>query len=105
MSTLHELAYSMETPDETLHRYGSMVSSLCRTPRTFLTLLQNLQTAVIKTGFDLKLFRCLLRYNDTGATVEELALETGAEAVLLGLYNSQYIDYGCQCLHLAQVDC
>lgn len=26
MSALHKLAYSMETSDDTLHRYGSMVS-------------------------------------------------------------------------------
>ncbi|KAF2789979.1 S-adenosyl-L-methionine-dependent methyltransferase [Melanomma pulvis-pyrius CBS 109.77] len=69
ISALHDMAYSLETPDETLHRYGSM----------------NLQAAVVKIGLDLKLFRILAEAeNGVAASIKELSAKTGAEALLLG---------------------
>ncbi|KAF2683182.1 S-adenosyl-L-methionine-dependent methyltransferase [Lentithecium fluviatile CBS 122367] len=65
-SALHNLAYSIETPDDTLHRYGSM----------------NLQTAVVKTGFDLGLFRYLTE-SDAALTLEGISAHTGVDSLLL----------------------
>ncbi|KAI0428314.1 S-adenosyl-L-methionine-dependent methyltransferase [Xylaria sp. FL1042] len=67
MATLHGLAYSLETPDDTLHRYGAM----------------NLQTAGVKIGFDLELFKFV---SDRGepTTVYEFSLSTIVETALLG---------------------
>ncbi|KAF2651751.1 S-adenosyl-L-methionine-dependent methyltransferase [Lophiostoma macrostomum CBS 122681] len=67
VSTLHQIAYSLETPDETLHRYGSM----------------NLQTAMVKTGLDLGLFDDLARSGNS-LSVAKLSDITGSEELLLG---------------------
>ncbi|KAF3763272.1 hypothetical protein M406DRAFT_48948 [Cryphonectria parasitica EP155] len=69
MSALHKLAYSMETSDDTLHRYGAM----------------NLQTAVIKIGFDLGLFRLLTERHEP-VTVTDISQHTNAEALLLNRF-------------------
>ncbi|EQL00303.1 O-methyl transferase B [Ophiocordyceps sinensis CO18] len=66
MASLHKLAYSMESPDDTLHRYGAMT----------------LQTACVKIGLDLGLFRYLVE-SGRPVTVEDMARKTGADGQLL----------------------
>ncbi|KAI1360610.1 S-adenosyl-L-methionine-dependent methyltransferase [Xylaria arbuscula] len=67
MSSLHKLAYSLETPDDTLHRYGAM----------------NLQTASIKIGFDLRIFKFLTE-NESPRTLNEISAMASADAILTG---------------------
>ncbi|KAI0407023.1 S-adenosyl-L-methionine-dependent methyltransferase [Xylaria palmicola] len=66
IGALHGLAYSLETPDDTLHRYGAM----------------NLQTAVVKIGFDLGLFKLLVK-NNAPTSVDEFSSVIVAETSLL----------------------
>ncbi|KAI1779311.1 S-adenosyl-L-methionine-dependent methyltransferase [Hypoxylon cercidicola] len=65
-ASLYQLAYSLETPDDTLHRYGAM----------------HLQTAAVKVGFDIGIFKRLVQCRGS-STSGELAQVTGAEASLL----------------------
>ncbi|KAI1370088.1 S-adenosyl-L-methionine-dependent methyltransferase [Hypoxylon crocopeplum] len=62
--SLRRLADSMETPQNTIHRYGHL----------------HLQTAVVKVGFDLGLFKYLSRSNGL-VTVETISKETGADEI------------------------
>ncbi|KAG8170109.1 hypothetical protein KVR01_000854 [Diaporthe batatas] len=65
MVALHNLAYSLETPNDTIHRYGHM----------------NLQTAAVKIGMDLGIFKALA--SSTGSmTVEDVSTKAGADLVL-----------------------
>ncbi|KAH9866814.1 hypothetical protein J1614_008507 [Plenodomus biglobosus] len=66
MVALHNLAYSLETHDDTIHRYGHA----------------NLQAAVVQIGIDLKLFRYLVE-SDVPLTIQQLSEKTGAEPELL----------------------
>jgi hypothetical protein len=45
---------------------------------------QHLQSAAVKIGLDLNLFRTLAKYDGAAASVEELSEKTGAEPLLLG---------------------
>ncbi|GAP84748.1 putative O-methyl transferase B [Rosellinia necatrix] len=67
IAALHEIAYSLETPDDTLHRYGAM----------------NLQTAVVEIGFDLGLFKFLAE-RGIPTSLHELSATIPAEPLLLG---------------------
>ncbi|KAK3314586.1 O-methyl transferase B [Apodospora peruviana] len=62
---LHKAANSLETPENTIHRYGHM----------------NLQTASVKIGFDLGIFK-LLAASEGGLTVDEVSQKTGADTEL-----------------------
>ncbi|KAI0421901.1 S-adenosyl-L-methionine-dependent methyltransferase [Xylaria grammica] len=66
MAALHGLAYSLETPGDTLHRYGAMT----------------LQTAVVKIGLDLGLFKYLVKQGKP-TTVDELSPVVAADTLLL----------------------
>ncbi|KAJ8124616.1 hypothetical protein O1611_g9024 [Lasiodiplodia mahajangana] len=63
---LHGLANSLETPDDTIHRYGAM----------------NLQTAVVKIGLDLGLFKLLVNHGEP-IGVDDMSLAIAAETALL----------------------
>lgn len=86
VKSLNELVLSLESPNDTVHRYGHMVSCLF----AFVELVQrvdccpsqNLQTATIRIGFDLGLFKLL---SEAGGpiTVEEVAQKTQSERVLI----------------------
>lgn len=86
VKSLNELMLSLESPNDTVHRYGHMVSSLF----AYVELVQgvdccssqNLQTATIRIGFDLGLFKLL---SEAGGpiTVEEVAQKTVSERALI----------------------
>ncbi|KAK3360905.1 S-adenosyl-L-methionine-dependent methyltransferase [Lasiosphaeria ovina] len=67
MASLQKLAYSLELPDETVHRYGCLP----------------LQTTIIEVGFNLGLFKLLVK-SAGPLTVDEVAQKTGAEVLLAG---------------------
>ncbi|KAK7946091.1 O-methyl transferase B [Apiospora aurea] len=62
MVSLHELANSMETSNDTIHRYGYL----------------HLQTAAVKIGFDLGLFKYLTKAG-SAVDVSQIASHTGAD--------------------------
>ncbi|KAF4633291.1 hypothetical protein G7Y89_g4833 [Cudoniella acicularis] len=66
MAALHKLAYSIEDSNDTTRRYGHL----------------NLQTAAIKIGVDLGLFRFLAE-SESPLTVEEISKKTGVETQLM----------------------
>ncbi|KUJ18479.1 O-methyl transferase B [Mollisia scopiformis] len=66
MSALHKLAYSMESPNDTIRRYGHLT----------------LQTAAIKIGIDLGLF-VYLAESKSPLFAEQIAQTTGADIQLL----------------------
>ncbi|KAH7325878.1 S-adenosyl-L-methionine-dependent methyltransferase [Stachybotrys elegans] len=66
---LHELANSLEDPNDTVHRYGYL----------------HLQTAAVKIGFDLKLFRLLVEAKEP-LSVEQISQKTGADPAFLGRF-------------------
>ncbi|KAI0876258.1 O-methyl transferase B [Hypoxylon argillaceum] len=66
IADLHELANSLETPDDTLHRYGAM----------------NLQTAAVKIGFDLGLFKLLVKHGGP-IDVHDISPTVATETTLL----------------------
>ncbi|KAI1412110.1 S-adenosyl-L-methionine-dependent methyltransferase [Hypoxylon sp. FL1857] len=66
IADLHELANSLETPDDTVHRYGAM----------------NLQTAAVKIGFDLGLFKLFAKHGEP-IGVDDMAAAVAAETPLL----------------------
>ncbi|KAF2653889.1 O-methyl transferase B [Lophiostoma macrostomum CBS 122681] len=65
LNSLNHLVLSLETPNDTVYRYGHM----------------NLQTAAIRIGFDLGLF-CLLSEASGPVTAEELSQKSGSELQL-----------------------
>ncbi|KAM4056182.1 o-methyltransferase [Hirsutella rhossiliensis] len=69
MVSVHELAYSLEDVNDTVHRYGYLL----------------LQTAAAKIGFDLGIFKYLAAA-DGPLTVEQVAARTGAETLLMSRY-------------------
>ncbi|PHH75738.1 hypothetical protein CDD82_4304 [Ophiocordyceps australis] len=79
---LRDLLFSLETPHDTMHRYGHMV---CFTPMTEqgrkLTIAQNLQAAIVQVGIDLKWFRYLAE-SSVPLTVDQISTKTGAEPQL-----------------------
>ncbi|KAI0549853.1 S-adenosyl-L-methionine-dependent methyltransferase [Xylaria curta] len=66
IADLHQLANSLETPDDTLHRYGAM----------------NLQTAAVKIGIDLGLFKLLIKHTEP-IGVDDISPALAAETPLL----------------------
>ncbi|KAI1078166.1 S-adenosyl-L-methionine-dependent methyltransferase [Whalleya microplaca] len=66
IGALQSLASSLETPDDTLHRFGHM----------------NLQTATVQVGINLGLFRHLVESSEP-LTVDRIAEKTKAEPQLL----------------------
>ncbi|GAW24151.1 hypothetical protein ANO14919_137320 [Xylariales sp. No.14919] len=77
METLHQVAYSLESADDTVHRYGYL----------------HLQTAAVKVGFDLGLFRHLSK-SDGSWTVAQLAEKSGAEPAFLARFMSYLASIG-----------
>ncbi|KAI1323783.1 S-adenosyl-L-methionine-dependent methyltransferase [Xylariaceae sp. FL0255] len=69
LRSVYELAYSIEDSNDTVHRYGYL----------------HLQTAAVKVGFDLGLFKYLVKASNP-VSVEQIALETGAEVSFLRRY-------------------
>ena len=65
MAALHGMAFSLETPDDTISRYGAM----------------NLQAATVQVGINSGLFR-VLAASDNSVTVGELSAKTGVETQL-----------------------
>ncbi|PQE06904.1 O-methyl transferase B protein [Rutstroemia sp. NJR-2017a BVV2] len=63
---LQNLAFSLESPQHTIHRYGHM----------------SLQAAIVQVGIDLKLFRCLVE-SAVPLTVPQISEKTGAEPQLM----------------------
>jgi hypothetical protein len=68
ITSLHEFAYSLEDPNDTVHRFGYL----------------HLQTAAVKTGFDLDLFRTL-KNSDGPLTVAQIAEKTGGEPAFFSM--------------------
>lgn len=66
-TTLNRLVLSLESPSDTIHRYGHM----------------NLQTAAIRIGFDLGIFKLLAEAGESPLTSGELAQKTDAEPQLI----------------------
>ncbi|QKX58549.1 uncharacterized protein TRUGW13939_05674 [Talaromyces rugulosus] len=66
MFALHDIAYSLEDSNATIHRLGYL----------------HLQTAAVKTGFDLGLFTFLTGAGDS-VTLETIVQKTGADVKLL----------------------
>ncbi|KFA45947.1 hypothetical protein S40293_07288 [Stachybotrys chartarum IBT 40293] len=77
IDTLHDLAYSLEDPNDTVHRYGYL----------------HLQTAAVKTGFDLGLFKYMVEANGP-VTVDQIATKTGAEPAFLTRFLSYLASVG-----------
>ncbi|KAI1458808.1 S-adenosyl-L-methionine-dependent methyltransferase [Annulohypoxylon moriforme] len=71
IADLHGLAYSLEDVDDTIHRYGYL----------------HLQTAAVKVGFDLGLFRYMSK-RDRPATLQEIEQNISAETPFLARYLS-----------------
>ncbi|RYP59527.1 hypothetical protein DL770_010174 [Monosporascus sp. CRB-9-2] len=69
MLTLRHLAYSLEEPSDTIHRFGH----------------SHLQTAAVKVGFDLGVFK-YLSHAEKHITLEELVDVTKADVLLLGRF-------------------
>lgn len=89
--SLNNLALSLESPNDTVHRYGHMVSS-CQSLIAQQRLIddygrQNLQTAIIRVGFDLNLFK-LLSEAEGPVTAAEVARKTGSDAQLIRMMPS-----------------
>ncbi|PSN71814.1 S-adenosyl-L-methionine-dependent methyltransferase [Corynespora cassiicola Philippines] len=74
---LHELADSLEDSNDTIHRFGYL----------------HLQTAAVKTGFDLGLFKYLVAAKEK-VDVERMAQKTGAEVEFLRRYLSYLASIG-----------
>ncbi|KAF4999068.1 hypothetical protein FDECE_11627 [Fusarium decemcellulare] len=66
MTSLHELAYSMESVDDTMYRFSYLY----------------IQTAVVQVGHDLNIFEHLVRASKP-VSVEEICEKTNGEAALL----------------------
>ncbi|KAI1179302.1 S-adenosyl-L-methionine-dependent methyltransferase [Nemania sp. FL0916] len=66
IAELHGLANSLETSDDTLHRYGAM----------------NLQTAAVRIGFDLGLFKLLVKHGEP-IGIDDMSPAVAAEIPLL----------------------
>ncbi|KAI0173474.1 S-adenosyl-L-methionine-dependent methyltransferase [Hypoxylon sp. FL1284] len=66
MTALQSAAFSLESPQDTIHRYGHM----------------NLQAAAVKIGIDLKVFRYLVELNKS-VIVNDIAQAVGAELQLM----------------------
>ncbi|KAI0554401.1 S-adenosyl-L-methionine-dependent methyltransferase [Xylaria curta] len=66
MASLHKLAYSMESPEDTRDRYSFL----------------HLQTAVVKVGFDLRLFKHLAE-STNALSADEIARKVGAQKELM----------------------
>ncbi|KAH8897334.1 O-methyl transferase B [Thozetella sp. PMI_491] len=66
MAALHSMAYALETPDDTISRYGAM----------------NLQAATVQVGINSGLFRHL-GTSESPLSVDELSEKTRAEAQLM----------------------
>ncbi|KAI8945516.1 S-adenosyl-L-methionine-dependent methyltransferase [Xylaria longipes] len=66
MASLHKLAYSMESPENTRDRYSFL----------------HLQTAVVKVGFDLELFKYLAE-STNALSADEVARKAGAQTELM----------------------
>ncbi|KAJ8132021.1 hypothetical protein O1611_g1600 [Lasiodiplodia mahajangana] len=66
MLALRSLANSLEEPIDTTHRFG----------------LSNLQSAIVKVGFDISLFKLLVS-SEVAVTASIIAEKTGADSVLL----------------------
>ncbi|KAH7384628.1 S-adenosyl-L-methionine-dependent methyltransferase [Pyrenochaeta sp. MPI-SDFR-AT-0127] len=66
MVALQNLAFSLENPHDTIHRFGHM----------------SLQAAIVQLGIDLKLFRCLVE-SAVPLTVHQTSEKTGAEPQLM----------------------
>ncbi|KAK5625640.1 hypothetical protein RRF57_001356 [Xylaria bambusicola] len=66
MTSLHRLAYSLERPENTRDRYGFL----------------HLQTAIVKVGFDLRLFKKLTE-SEKPLSVDEIGLKVGAQRDLM----------------------
>ncbi|KAL2756635.1 hypothetical protein ACRALDRAFT_1075525 [Sodiomyces alcalophilus JCM 7366] len=77
ITTLHELAYSLEDANDTVHRYGYL----------------HLQTAAVKTGFDLGLFR-FISASEGPVTVSQIADKTGADPLFLSRFLSYLASTG-----------
>ncbi|OTA89513.1 hypothetical protein M434DRAFT_79281 [Hypoxylon sp. CO27-5] len=77
IATLHDAAYSLEDSNDTIHRFGYL----------------HLQTAAVKIGFDLNLFKYL---SEAGGplTLEQMAQRTGADRIFLGRYMSYLASVG-----------
>ncbi|KAI0139125.1 S-adenosyl-L-methionine-dependent methyltransferase [Hypoxylon sp. NC0597] len=77
IATLHDAAYSLEDSNDTIHRFGYL----------------HLQTAAVKIGFDLNLFKYL---SEAGGplTLEQIAQKTGAEKMFLSRYMSYLASVG-----------
>lgn len=67
MDALHEVAYSLEDAHDTINRMGYL----------------HLQTAAVKIGFDLELFK-QLSAADGSLTVDNIAQKAEADPVFLG---------------------
>ncbi|ROT39597.1 S-adenosyl-L-methionine-dependent methyltransferase [Sodiomyces alkalinus F11] len=77
ITTLHEIAYSLEDANDTVHRYGYL----------------HLQTAAVKTGFDLGLFR-FISASEGPVTVSQIADKTGADPLFLSRFLSYLASTG-----------
>lgn len=94
---LRDLANSLETTNDTIHRYGHMVCdktipiSLQRNVPARLTIhfLQNLQSAIVKIGIDLGLFK-LLSQSSSPLSVEELSPNLDIDPVLASELTVKY---------------
>ena len=88
LDTLRDVAYSIESPEDTIQRVMFYVSSGGQVnSRWSLTdinqLTQNLQIASVRVGVDLKLFDQLTE-SESPMTVEQLSAKTSASPLLLG---------------------
>lgn len=68
MSALHNLAFSLEDAHDTINRLGYL----------------HLQTATVKIGFDLGLFKFLVR-EEGALTLDDISQKTRADPVFLGI--------------------
>ncbi|GAP91478.1 putative O-methyl transferase B [Rosellinia necatrix] len=66
IAALQKLALSLESPQDTIHRYGHM----------------NLQAAMVQVGINLKIFKHLTE-SDVPVTVDQISAKTGAEPQLM----------------------
>lgn len=84
MKALQDLLLSFETTEDTIHRYGHMVSQLLQPSQPLgLTSEETLQSAVVQVGINLGLFKYLSQH-DKPLTIDEISEKCKTDSQLMG---------------------